>query len=138
MFFAYVHVFVFFFKQNDAYEVRIRDWSSDVCSSDLDGQHLEHDAPSYAEPGSGQFKDEDDEGDGVECIAGPGHGVGEEQPPELAGASHEIEHAILTLAPAAVSARRRRRSGRRRWRRSTRAHWRTVEDTSGVRAPVSP
>src|SRR3546814_16017936 len=91
MFFAYVHVFVFFFKQNDAYEVRIRDWSSDVCSSDLDGQHLEHDAPSYAEPGSGQFKDEDDEGDGVECIAGPGHGVGEEQPPELAGASHELE-----------------------------------------------
>src|SRR3546814_154275 len=26
---------VFFFKQRTAYEVRIRDWSSDVCSSDL-------------------------------------------------------------------------------------------------------
>src|SRR3546814_6840569 len=26
---------VFFFKQNTAYEVRISDWSSDVCSSDL-------------------------------------------------------------------------------------------------------
>src|SRR3546814_16410209 len=25
----------FFFKQNTAYEVRISDWSSDVCSSDL-------------------------------------------------------------------------------------------------------
>src|SRR3546814_9505062 len=25
----------FFFKQKTAYEVRIRDWSSDVCSSDL-------------------------------------------------------------------------------------------------------
>src|SRR3546814_1915339 len=27
---------VFFFKQKTAYEMRIRDWSSDVCSSDLD------------------------------------------------------------------------------------------------------
>src|SRR3546814_3051130 len=30
-----VCVFVFFFKQKTAYEVRISDWSSDVCSSDL-------------------------------------------------------------------------------------------------------
>src|SRR3546814_10769118 len=28
--------FVFFFKQNTAYEMRISDWSSDVCSSDLE------------------------------------------------------------------------------------------------------
>src|SRR3546814_13067434 len=27
--------FVFFFKQQTAYEMRISDWSSDVCSSDL-------------------------------------------------------------------------------------------------------
>src|SRR3546814_10407044 len=27
--------FVYFFKQRTAYEVRISDWSSDVCSSDL-------------------------------------------------------------------------------------------------------
>src|SRR3546814_2502402 len=27
--------FFFFFKQKTAYEMRIRDWSSDVCSSDL-------------------------------------------------------------------------------------------------------
>ena len=26
---------VFFFKQKTAYEIRPRDWSSDVCSSDL-------------------------------------------------------------------------------------------------------
>ena len=26
-----------FFKQKTAYEIQIRDWSSDVCSSDLDG-----------------------------------------------------------------------------------------------------
>src|SRR3546814_2831818 len=29
-------VFVFFCKQKTAYEMRISDWSSDVCSSDLD------------------------------------------------------------------------------------------------------
>src|SRR3546814_3045841 len=38
-------VFVFFFfKQKTAYEMRISDWSSDVCSSDLHGGgqgHLE-------------------------------------------------------------------------------------------------
>src|SRR3546814_10296056 len=30
---------VFFFKQNTAYEMRISDWSSDVCSSDLKYLH---------------------------------------------------------------------------------------------------
>src|SRR3546814_5579787 len=28
---------VFFFKKKTAYELRINDWSSDVCSSDLNG-----------------------------------------------------------------------------------------------------
>src|SRR3546814_4728003 len=31
----YWFVVVFFFKQKTAYEMRISDWSSDVCSSDL-------------------------------------------------------------------------------------------------------
>src|SRR3546814_6515829 len=31
----FVYVFFFFFKHKTAYEVRISDWSSDVCSSDL-------------------------------------------------------------------------------------------------------
>src|SRR3546814_4531783 len=30
-------LYVFFFKQKTAYEMRISDWSSDVCSSDLIG-----------------------------------------------------------------------------------------------------
>src|SRR3546814_3028743 len=30
-----VSFYLFFFKQNTAYEMRISDWSSDVCSSDL-------------------------------------------------------------------------------------------------------
>src|SRR3546814_8254798 len=29
-----------FFKQNTAYELRISDWSSDVCSSDLSIRHI--------------------------------------------------------------------------------------------------
>src|SRR3546814_11108695 len=35
-----VSVFLFFFKQKTAYEMRISDWSSDVCSSDLAGFRL--------------------------------------------------------------------------------------------------
>src|SRR3546814_11485351 len=32
------YYFFFFFKQKTAYEMRISDWSSDVCSSDLRGR----------------------------------------------------------------------------------------------------
>src|SRR3546814_5206439 len=32
--------FIFFFKQKTAYEMRISDWSSDVCSSDLGGSAM--------------------------------------------------------------------------------------------------
>src|SRR3546814_18031659 len=35
VFFLFIFVF-FFFKQKTAYEMRISDWSSDVCSSDVD------------------------------------------------------------------------------------------------------
>src|SRR3546814_14845859 len=34
--------FFFFFKQKTAYEMRISDWSSDVCSSDLAGSASFH------------------------------------------------------------------------------------------------
>src|SRR3546814_7362475 len=33
--------YFFFFKQKTAYEMRISDWSSDVCSSDLPGGNPE-------------------------------------------------------------------------------------------------
>src|SRR3546814_16511313 len=40
MSFFYTCVFLFFFfKQKTAYEMRISDWSSDVCSSDLHARH---------------------------------------------------------------------------------------------------
>src|SRR3546814_6849328 len=41
----------FFFKQKTAYEMRISDWSSDVCSSDL----LADMAPRFARSLSAQF-----------------------------------------------------------------------------------
>src|SRR3546814_2435516 len=34
-------MYVFFFKQKTAYEMRISDWSSDVCSSDLTNRKLQ-------------------------------------------------------------------------------------------------
>src|SRR3546814_10110094 len=37
---------VFFFKQKTAYEMRISDWSSDVCSSDLPCQHPSNQWPA--------------------------------------------------------------------------------------------
>src|SRR3546814_6446081 len=33
--FCFLYISFFFFKQKTAYEMRISDWSSDVCSSDL-------------------------------------------------------------------------------------------------------
>src|SRR3546814_4469511 len=47
--FLYFHVYlfyVFFFKQKTAYEMRISDWSSDVCSSDL---IFNFDVPTHSE-----------------------------------------------------------------------------------------
>src|SRR3546814_2188756 len=43
--------FFFFFKQKTAYEMRISDWSSDVCSSDLfDGGECRQRGMSYGAP----------------------------------------------------------------------------------------
>src|SRR3546814_4347596 len=40
---------VFFFNQKTAYEMRIMDWSSDVCSSDLSTQGQKLDYPMIAD-----------------------------------------------------------------------------------------
>src|SRR3546814_5985556 len=42
---VYFLLCVFFFKQKTAYELRISDWSSDVCSSDLHDLLLEEVVP---------------------------------------------------------------------------------------------
>src|SRR3546814_1505529 len=50
--------FVVFFKQKTAYEVRISDWSSDVCSSDLNQpiRPIATASPSAGTRRSGPFK----------------------------------------------------------------------------------
>src|SRR3546814_3612526 len=53
---------VFFFKQKTAYEMRISDWSSDVCSSDLQDRHV-GEAPQAFELAFGERGAE--RGDGI-------------------------------------------------------------------------
>src|SRR3546814_9727620 len=43
---SFVRFLFFFFKQKTAYEMRISDWSSDVCSSDLHAARARHAKPS--------------------------------------------------------------------------------------------
>src|SRR3546814_19875113 len=45
-----------FFKQKTAYEMRISDWSSDVCSSDLPSKALLHASELYEEAASGALE----------------------------------------------------------------------------------
>src|SRR3546814_14767182 len=46
-----VCIFFFFFKQKTAYEMRISDWSSDVCSSDLNmAVDRSPDGPAMGQP----------------------------------------------------------------------------------------
>src|SRR3546814_1528667 len=79
VFFSLVQFF-FFFKQKTAYEMRISDWSSDVCSSDLievDGKtkrigitraHMEEDAGKSMHEGHvGQRSEE--RRVGKECVS---------------------------------------------------------------------
>src|SRR3546814_841544 len=49
-----------FFKHKTAYEMRISDWSSDVCSSDLIGQDLALDADALDPRGVGFARDRTD------------------------------------------------------------------------------
>src|SRR3546814_1839957 len=68
----------FFFKQKTAYEMRISDWSSDVCSSDLDSRSTAHrDAgrPSKARPGVVTWVDDHAEQVGLRLIFGTNSAV---------------------------------------------------------------
>src|SRR3546814_5907790 len=57
---------VFFFKQKTAYEMRISDWSSDVCSSDLRSAAGGDDGPAEAIVPDDTFVDASDRIAGVE------------------------------------------------------------------------
>src|SRR3546814_6184067 len=61
----------FFFKQKTAYEMRISDWSSDVCSSDLFGAQLERRNVAL-KFGIGGFAEDDDRRIGALLIGAVG------------------------------------------------------------------
>ena len=51
IFFFFFFIFFFFFKQKTAYEIGTGDWSSDVCSSDLESveyANIEERFPPFA------------------------------------------------------------------------------------------
>src|SRR3546814_2103414 len=50
-------IFFFFFKQKTAYEMRISDWSSDVCSSDLPRERIDPAARSDRAPDPAVVRD---------------------------------------------------------------------------------
>src|SRR3546814_17617073 len=66
----------FFFKQKTAYEMRISDWSSDVCSSDLHRRRSGHDGGGRGrvlQGGAGHPRQDGDAGRGRAwlCEGGP-------------------------------------------------------------------
>src|SRR3546814_7078237 len=73
-------ILLFFFKQKTAYEMRISDWSSDVCSSDLG-------ADAAARLVLGRFQRLQDADGGVVIAAA---GLGEV---DAAGGAHQQLHA---------------------------------------------
>src|SRR3546814_3013551 len=58
----------FFFKQKTAYEMRISDWSSDVCSSDLEKPHVY--VPAGEAPPAELVTEDIEVGDGAEATSG--------------------------------------------------------------------
>src|SRR3546814_3915816 len=78
--------FLFFFKQKTAYEMRISDWSSDVCSSDLRGlrRRLDHRQARpqrrWRQVGCGHRGNDVTEREPREQ---PGNDTGDEKPPHL-------------------------------------------------------
>src|SRR3546814_12431170 len=84
------YVIFFFFKQKTAYEMRISDWSSDVCSSDL--------------------QDSDDRSGGLQALLRPAVHVSAESPRLLLEPdAHDVRR-----AGRAVSDRSSRGEGARR------------------------
>src|SRR3546814_11412064 len=88
---------IFFFKQKTAYEMRISDWSSDVCSSDLvrrleGARHVdeEHAYPAGYAVHRRDGKDRAHRGAHGAAL-GAGHRVG---PPGLGGAGAECRDAV--------------------------------------------
>src|SRR3546814_6305019 len=67
---CYVKCCFFFFKQKTAYEMRISDWSSDVCSSDLVETAVREAPGEQVEPGARRHRGRD--GDDLVVMFGLG------------------------------------------------------------------
>src|SRR3546814_3430801 len=90
-----VLVIFFFFKQKTAYEMRISDWSSDVCSSDLKATLLAE-AEAARIPLDATLAVGDGAND-VPMIEAAGLGVAYHAKPKTAAAAHaRIEHNDLS------------------------------------------
>src|SRR3546814_5249968 len=85
--------FFFFFKQKTAYEMRISDWSSDVCSSD--------DAGAWRIGAAGQFLDLADEVIAVARLVGDQL---QQDEPQLAAVEHPAPAATFVPVVAESSA----------------------------------
>src|SRR3546814_2512879 len=60
----------FFFKQKTAYEMRISDWSSDVCSSDLVDRNMSRQSQSFGVGiGGGRRLRSEERRVGKECVS---------------------------------------------------------------------
>src|SRR3546814_1415756 len=105
-------MFFFFFKQKTAYEMRISDWSSDVCSSDLRG-HAEAghaDLPEVKQPGAEQARHQQAEGARSAALGG---GVRQqaERPPQQEAEGDDEEPEAGRLEAQQVA-----QNGRASWR----------------------
>src|SRR3546814_20937445 len=95
-------MFFFFFKQKTAYEMRISDWSSDVCSSDLQGVGGQEQQQDDIEPrwhilvvyGAPQLA--------IECAAQRGHEPEETDETKLAEAQQGHDPGASTRAAEPV------------------------------------
>src|SRR3546814_17207392 len=87
----------FFFKQKTAYEMRISDWSSDVCSSDLDQQRIE--GADQGAGQAGQFREAAVGGGEQSPVEGRRDQAALPQP--VVVAELEVADAALVLGPGA-------------------------------------
>src|SRR3546814_8664082 len=90
-------MFVFFFKHKTAYEMRISDWSSDVCSSDLYVNARSELAGEFRH-GVEQVRDEADVGDledrGVLVLVDGDDGLGVLHPGEVLDRARDADRNV--------------------------------------------
>src|SRR3546814_3728026 len=101
---------VFFFKQKTAYEMRISDWSSDVCSSDLDkfgADDIQRDG--FRRQNIGVVQLADDQRTDAQRIAATDHAFGG-QADQRIGALHLLQRVDKAIEQGAITGRRVQRS----------------------------